>query len=381
MHPTPDFIPDGQILIVDDTPANIDVLDQILEEEGYKISVAATGEAALKLAPKIIPDLILLDIMMPGIDGFETCQQLKADPTTRDIPILFLTAKNEGADIARGFSLGAVDYITKPFLEEEVCARIRFHLQRRQLLRQLKESNHKLTEVNELKNKFLGMASHDLRSPITSIRGYARILLDQSKDLPEDARLEFLDAIHEISGHMLNLLSDLLNISMIESGKLELRIVSGSLKTVVEERTRIFKFIAEKKNISIHSELDAIPNFCFDANRIGQVVDNLLSNAIKFSPAGKEIRIFLKQNQDQAVFSVQDKGPGISQEDQEKLFQHFQKLEPRPTGDEPSHGLGLAIAKKMIEAHRGILNVESAPGKGATFSFEIPMSSKTSPDL
>jgi len=381
MHPTPDFIPDGQILIVDDTPANIDVLDQILEEEGYKISVAATGEAALKLAPKIIPDLILLDIMMPGIDGFETCQQLKADPTTRDIPILFLTAKNEGADIARGFSLGAVDYITKPFLEEEVCARIRFHLQRRQLLRQLKESNHKLTEVNELKNKFLGMASHDLRSPITSIRGYARILLDQSKDLPEDARLEFLDAIHEISGHMLNLLSDLLNISMIESGKLELRIVSGSLKTVVEERTRIFKFIAEKKNISIHSELDSISDFCFDANRIGQVVDNLLSNAIKFSPAGKEIRIFLKQNQDQAVFSVQDKGPGISQEDQEKLFQHFQKLEPRPTGDEPSHGLGLAIAKKMIEAHRGILNVESAPGKGATFSFEIPMSSKTSADL
>ena len=215
MHPTPDFIPDGQILIVDDTPANIDVLDQILEEEGYKISVAATGEAALKLAPKINPDLILLDIMMPGIDGFETCRQLKADSLTRDIPILFLTAKNEGAAIAKGFSLGAVDYITKPFLEEEVCARIRFHLQRRQLLRQLKESNQKLTEVNELKNKFLGMASHDLRSPITSIRGYARILLDQAKDLPEDARLDFLDSIHEISGHMLDLLSDLLNISKI----------------------------------------------------------------------------------------------------------------------------------------------------------------------
>ncbi len=381
MHPTPDFIPDGQILIVDDTPANIDVLDQILEEEGYKISVAPTGEAALKLAPKINPDLILLDIMMPGIDGFETCRQLKADSLTRDIPILFLTAKNEGADIAKGFSLGAVDYITKPFLEEEVCARIRFHLQRRQLLRQLKESNQKLTEVNELKNKFLGMASHDLRSPITSIRGYARILLDQAKDLPEDARLDFLDSIHEISGHMLDLLSDLLNISMIESGKLDLRFVSGSLKTVVEERSRIFKFIAEQKNITIHSELDEIPGFSFDANRIGQVVDNLLSNAIKFSPAGKEIHIFLKQNQDQAVFSVQDEGPGISEEDQEKLFQHFQKLDVRPTGNEPSHGLGLAIAKKMVEAHRGRLKVVSAPGEGAKFSFEIPMSSKASPNL
>ena len=381
MHPTPDFIPDGQILIVDDTPANIDVLDQILEEEGYKISVAPTGEAALKLAPKINPDLILLDIMMPGIDGFETCRQLKADSLTRDIPILFLTAKNEGADIAKGFSLGAVDYITKPFLEEEVCARIRFHLQRRQLLRQLKESNQKLTEVNELKNKFLGMASHDLRSPITSIRGYARILLDQAKDLPEDARLDFLDSIHEISGHMLDLLSDLLNISMIESGKLDLRFVSGSLKTVVEERSRIFKFIAEQKNITIHSELDEIPGFSFDANRIGQVVDNLLSNAIKFSPAGKDIHIFLKQNQDQAVFSVQDEGPGISEEDQGKLFQHFQKLDVRPTGNEPSHGLGLAIAKKMVEAHRGRLNVVSAPGQGANFSFEIPMSSMASPNL
>ncbi len=367
----------SRILIVDDTPANIDVLDQMLEAEGHQISVAASGEAALDLAPKIAPDLILLDIMMPGIDGFETCRRLTADPATKDIPVLFITAKSDAEDVVKGFSLGAVDYIAKPFREQEVLTRVRFHLQRKHLIEEMKDKNRKLTEVNDLKNKFLGMASHDLKNPITSIRGYARILLDQGGKLPEETRTEFLEAIHEISGHMLELLGDLLNISMIESGHLNLCLKNDSLAALVEERLRVHRFLAEKKNIVLHASLAKLPPFAFDASRIGQAIDNLLSNAIKFSPPDKNIHIALEDADGHAKFSVRDEGPGLSEEDQGKLFGPFQKLANRPTGDEPSHGLGLAITKKMVEAHHGRLSVESAPGAGSTFSFEIPMQSET----
>ena len=369
--------PASRILIVDDTPANIDVLDQMLEAEGHKISVAASGEAALKLAAKIVPDLILLDIMMPGIDGFETCRRLVADPATRDIPILFITAKSEAEDVVKGFTLGAVDYIAKPFREEEVLTRVRFHLQRKHLLQELRDKNQKLTEVNDLKNKFLGMASHDLKNPITSIRGYARILLDQGENLPADTRTEFLGAIHEITGNMLELLGDLLNISMIESGRLELRLKTGSLHDLIEKRLSVHRFLAEKKNIALDATLADLPPFAFDTNRIAQVIDNLLSNAIKFSPPGTRVHIALEAAGMCAEFSVRDEGPGLSSEDQGKLFGPFQKLASRPTGDEPSHGLGLAIAKKMVEAHCGRLGVESCPGQGSTFRFEIPMSLKS----
>jgi len=362
-----------KILIVDDTPANIDILDLFLEKEGYKISIAQSGESALDLADRIFPDLILLDVMMPGIDGFETCRHLKANEKTQHIPIIFITARNEPTDIVKGFSVGGVDYITKPFSQEEVCSRIHLHLKLKMLMADLEAKNKKLAELNDIKNKFLGMASHDLRNPISTIHGYSKILLDHGETLAEDDKKEFLQSIHKVSNDMLTLLGDLLNISAIESGKLDLRLKKNSLIKVVEERVRMYQVMAERKNIATHLDIEEIANFSFDANRISQVIDNLLSNAIKFSPPGKEIYIQLRQKNGRVKFSVRDQGPGISLEDQDKLFKHFQKLKARPTADESSHGLGLAIAKKMVAAHKGEITVQSQPGSGATFSFEIPL--------
>ncbi len=364
---------DQKILIVDDTPANIDVLDLFLEKEGYKISIAQSGESALDLAARISPDLILLDVMMPGIDGFETCLSLKSSEKTKDIPIIFITARNEPADIVKGFSVGGVDYITKPFSQEEVCARIYLHLKLKTLMADLEAKNKKLAELNDLKNKFLGMASHDLRNPISTIQGFSKIMLDHGDTLAEVDKREFLQSIHKVSNDMLTLLGDLLNISTIESGNLDLQIQPDSLVKLVEERVRMYQVMAERKNIATHLDIEEIADFSFDANRISQVIDNLLSNAIKFSPPGKDIYIWLGKNKGQAKFSVRDQGPGISPEDQDKLFKHFQKLKARPTADESSHGLGLAIAKKMVEAHEGKITVESHSGSGATFSFEIPL--------
>lgn len=373
MNQNPETPGDLKVLIVDDTPANIDVLDLFLEKEGYKISVAQSGESALDLASRISPDLILLDVMMPGIDGFETCLRLKANEKTNDIPIIFITARNEPTDIVKGFSVGGVDYITKPFSQEEVCARIHLHLKLKTLMAELEAKNSKLAQLNDLKNKFLGMASHDLRNPISTIQGFSKIMLDHGETLAEDAKKEFLQSIHKVSNDMLALLGDLLNISTIESGKLDLQLKPGSFQQLVEERVSMYQVIAERKNIATHLDIEEITNFSFDAHRISQVIDNLLSNAIKFSPAGKDIYIWLGQKNGQAKFSVRDQGPGISPEDQDKLFKHFQKLKARPTADESSHGLGLAIAKKMVEAHEGKITVQSTPGSGATFSFEIPL--------
>jgi len=364
---------DLKILIVDDTPANIDVLDLFLEKEGYKISIAQSGETALDLANRTPPDLILLDVMMPGIDGFETCRRLKSNDKTEGIPIIFITARNETADIVKGFSVGGVDYITKPFSKEEVCARIRLQLELKTLMADLEAKNQKLAELNDLKNKFIGMASHDLRNPIATIQGFSKILLDHEKTLAEDDKKEFLQSIYKVSNDMLALLGDLLNISTIESGKLDLHVKSGSLKQLVEERVRMYQVMADRKDIATHLDMEEVAKFSFDPNRLSQVIDNLLSNAIKFSPPGKDIYIWLGQKNGHAKFSVRDQGPGISPEDQDKLFQHFQKLKARPTADEPSHGLGLAIAKKMVEAHKGKITVESQSGSGATFSFIIPL--------
>jgi len=236
MTQNPEEPGDLKILIVDDTPANIDVLDLFLEKEGYKISVVQSGESALDLANRISPDLILLDVMMPGIDGFETCLRLKANEKTHDIPIIFITARNEPTDIVKGFSVGGVDYITKPFSQEEVCARIHLHLKLKTLMVDLETKNSKLAQLNDLKNKFLGMASHDLRNPISTIQGFSKIMLDHGETLKEEAKKEFLQSIHKVSNDMLTLLDNLLNISTIESGNLDLQLKPGSLKQLVEER-------------------------------------------------------------------------------------------------------------------------------------------------
>jgi signal transduction histidine kinase len=366
-----------KILVVDDTPTNIDVLLQTLEPEGCTLSVATNGEDALKLVPKIQPDLILLDIMMPGIDGFETCRRLKETSSARNIPVIFLTAKNQTEDIVKGFSMGGVDYITKPFRHQEVCARINKHLELHKLRNKLAEKNQSLLELVDAKNKLLGMASHDLRNPLTSIQGYSAFLLKKGNTLNEETRTDFTKNINTASGNMLTLVNDLLNLSVIESGQLSLNLNSGSLSNLIEERVHLYQHLAREKEIELKVTTQDTSELLFDEARIGQVLDNLLTNAIKFSPAGSVIDISSTTYNGCIRVSVKDEGPGIKNEESQKLFQPFEKLSSKATGGETGTGLGLAIAKKMIELHQGVLKVESSPGRGAKFSFELPINPST----
>ena len=217
------------------------------------------------------------------------------------------------------------------------------------------------------------MASHDLRNPLTSIQGYSKFLLSKGDQLKEGARKEFLEIIHSASGNMLALVNDLLNLSVIESGKLALNLKSSSISELIEERVRLYNYMAQGKNIKLFTSLEDMPECSFDPQRIGQVLDNLLTNAIKFTPPGSKIHIRLKRINKRVQVSVRDEGPGIKEEERDKLFLPFGKLSSKPTGGEGGTGLGLAIAKKMVDAHHGEMKVNSATGKGTEFSFEIPV--------
>jgi signal transduction histidine kinase len=234
-------------------------------------------------------------------------------------------------------------------------------------------STKKLVELNQQKNRFLGMAAHDLRNPLTSIRGLGDILLTEAVGPLNEEQREYLAIIHSAASGMLALVNDLLDISVIESGGLDLEKNPASLKSIVEERVRIHRSLAQEKRISMVCTLEEIgPQKC-DASKIAQVIDNLLSNAIKFSPLDSNIHIALRKEGALARFRVRDEGQGIPPADQAAIFGEFHKLRSKPTAGEKSTGLGLAIAKRIVEAHGGALNVQSQVGSGTVFDFTLPI--------
>ena len=348
-------------------------------ELDYTIVSALTGAEALEAAhADPPPDLILLDVMMPEMNGYEVCIRLKAAEDTKDIPVIFVTALDNTQNEARGFEVGAVDYISKPVVQEIVQARVRTHLALEDSLRQLKKNqniiesrNVQLDEMNQLKNKFIGIAAHDLRNPIVSIIGFTDILLSDYPLSPEDSR-RYLQIISAACTTMLDLISDMLDVSVIESGELVLNMGIGSLAKLVDERVQIFEPIATKKNIDMVNQSSDVGDSWFDPNRVGQILDNLISNAIKFSPTGKQITTTVEDVDDLVMVSITDQGPGISAEDQLRMFDYFQKLHNKPTDEKSGTGLGLAIVKKIVDVHHGTIVVDSEPGSGATFSFVLP---------
>jgi len=242
----------------------------------------------------------------------------------------------------------------------------------KQLIRDYAAAEKKLAELNQIKNRFLGMTAHDLRNPIASIRGFSELFLTESFGTLTPEQKEYMQMIYTTSDQMFSMVNDLLDITVIESGKLDLKRQKGNLISTVHERVRIIRPIAQKKNVEIHEQFADYGEIFFDPQRIAQVVDNLVGNAIKFSLPNKKIYISSVWQDNMAGICVKDEGPGLSQNDKTKLCGDFQTLSARPTGGEKSTGLGLAIVKKIIEAHGGILQVESIPGAGAAFSFFIP---------
>jgi len=376
-----------KILVVDDDSFVRAMLQEILESAGHAVHTAEDGTQALRIwnQSPADADLIISDMNMEPMNGLELIRNLRIHQA--EVPIIILTVNDEISTALEAIRTGATDYLLKDeniqdtilISVHRVMEKERLKKQNLQLMKdleqkngELEQSNRELLALNLQKNKFLGIAAHDLRGPIGGIMGLSEVLLEETLGKLSADQKQFVSMIRSVSKGMLDLLDDLLDVSVIESGKLEIQPVRDNLKTLLENRIAISHFAADKKQIRIHADIPQLPQFPFDAKRIAQVFDNYMSNAIKFSPLHSNIYVTMAEEGDMIRVSVRDEGPGISEQDRSKLFGEFQKLSARPTGGETSTGLGLAIVKKIIEAHGGKIAVQSKPGQGATFSFLIP---------
>jgi signal transduction histidine kinase len=366
-----------RILAVDDDRINLRIIGGILRHEGYEICEASSGEQALELYASFDPNLVLLDVMMPGIDGFTTCRTLKKTYGDKCAPVIFVTAKSEADDVVMGFDAGGVDYLTKPFRPKEVVARIRTHLSNQQLVEQQKHLVSQLSKANADKDRFLGMCAHDLRNPLSSIRGLAELMDEDAIGVLTPEQKEIVQTIHGASQSMLQLVNELLDVATIEGGQLKLDKTPTSVAEIVERSVHLSNMEAAKKNTRIEMvRANGNPFVDVDRNKIRQVVDNIISNAVKYSPKGSIVTVVIHADAKVAGFAVRDSGPGIPDSERHMLFKDYGRLSAKPTGGEKSTGLGLAICRKIVEAHNGTIGVENIPGRGAEFIVSLPLYTK-----
>lgn len=365
-----------KILLVDDDRLNLRILREMLVRQGYEMAEAYSAEDALEKYVQFQPDLVLFDVLLPGLNGFDACRELHRRHGMRTAPVIFITARQESEAIVEGFAAGGVDYIVKPFRRDEVVARLRTHLQMKLLLETQRRLVAQLSQANAAKNRFLGMAAHDLRNPLASIRGMTEFMLDGTLGPLSADQTELLGLIHQASQGMVNLVNDLLDVATIESGELKLERGPVCLAELMEKSVTLNALESSRKKTAIVMEpcTDRRP-LSLDAAKVRQVIDNLLSNAVKYSPPGSVVRVRLQTRSDGArVISVRDQGPGIPENERDKLFKDFGRLSVRPTGGEKSTGLGLAICRKIVEAHGGSIAAENLAAGGCEFKVVLPSS-------
>ena len=348
---------DVAVLVVDDSRTARHHLAAFLRTLRFQVFEADSGAAALQCLTEH-PDIkvIIADYNMPSMDGSELVSWIRREHRHDRLAIIGIS-DTEGSDrhalSTRFLKRGANDFVTKPFSREELTHKVHLHVEMLEQFAELREQSDRLRSLNQQKNRFLSIAAHDLRNPLSSVRGFSELLLGGGVAPINPDQEQLLALIHGLSNQMLELVNDLLDISVIESGQVTVTPAPGSLGHVLEERIRITELAAARKQITIEASAQPVPQFPFDANRIAQVIDNLLTNAVKFSPPGSAVqaRLDTDTTSREARVSVTDHGPGLTPEDQTRLFGEFQKLSAQPTAGEKSTGLGLSIAKKIVEAH------------------------------
>jgi len=371
MTQTPVYPNAANILIVDDTPANLQVLTGMLKERGHRVRPVPSGRLALQVAANEPPDLILLDIMMPKMDGYEVCTRLKSDPKLKDIPVLFISGLSETVDKVKAFGVGGVDYITKPFQIAEVHARVDAHLRLQRQSRELAEHLARLQELERLRDSLVHMIVHDMRSPLTSLRGILEILQPdlQATMTAEDA--EAYQMAVDASVKLADMVSSVLDVSRLEAGQMPIKPKVCDLRDVVTAALRGLAGITRQRHVVWAAPAAPVLAYC-DAEVTGRIVANLVANAIKFTPADGTITLTAAAADGRVRLTVTDTGPGIPPQYREKIFDKFGQVAMRHTDTKCSTGLGLAFCKLAVEAQGGGIGVDSEEGKGSAFWFELP---------
>lgn len=358
----------GDILIVDDTPDNLRLLSAMLNRHQLSVRKALTGQWAITAAQAALPDLILLDIKMPEMSGYEVCQRLKADPATREVPVIFISALNDALDKVKAFAAGGADYITKPFQEAEVLARIAHQLQLRRLQRQLIEQNQELARSNRELEQFASVVSHDLQQPLQSVLGYAKLIGMVYPTIQQSPAQPYLENIVAASDRMQQMICDWLTYAQVGQAQPELAPIDSN-QLLQQVRLNLKAALTEANAELIYGNL---PGVMGSAGQLAQLFQNLIGNALKFTPPGTvpQITVTAEAESGGWRFGVQDNGIGIAPEHLGKIFEAFHRLHDAQTY--AGSGIGLATCQKIVERHGGRIWVESRLGQGSTFYFTLP---------
>lgn len=365
-----------KILIVDDVMSNVLLLKVLLTNEKFAIATASNGRQALEQVDATNPDLVLLDVMMPDMSGFEVAQKLKSNPKTADIPIIFLTALNSTADIVKGFQVGANDFISKPFNKEELIIRVNHQISlvaaKRMILRQTEELRHTIAG----RDKLYSVIAHDLRSPMGSIKMVLNMLiLNLPTEKIGDEMHELLTMANQTTEDVFSLLDNLLKWTKSQIGKLDVVYQDVDLVEVMEGVAQIFNMVANLKKINIHIVKPDRMIVHGDVDMMKTIIRNLLSNAIKFSEENSDVWVKMEEADGKAVVSVQDHGCGISEEGQKKLLHTDTHFSTFGTNNEEGSGLGLLLCQDFVVKNGGKLWFTSKEGEGSTFYFSLPLES------
>lgn len=364
-----------KILIVDDVMSNVLLLKVLLTNEKFQIATASNGRQAIDQVEKEKPDLVLLDVMMPDMSGFEVSQQLKANPETSEIPIIFLTALNSTADIVKGFQVGGNDFISKPFNKEELIIRVTHQISLIAAKRIIVAQTEELRKTITGRDKLYSVIAHDLRSPMGSIKMVLNMLI---LNLPSESigeeMYELLTMANQTTEDVFSLLDNLLKWTKSQIGKLKVVYQEFNMVEVVESVSEIFTMVAGLKNIKIVQDMPVVPVVVrADIDMLKTVIRNLISNAIKFSNEGSEVLVSLTEEDGMAIVSVKDSGCGIDEENQKKLLHTDTHFSTFGTNNEEGSGLGLLLCQDFIVKNGGKLWFTSKKGEGSTFSFSVPL--------
>jgi len=354
----------ARILVVDDQPANVQIVGAVLGNLGHEIIPAEDGPTALKRVKLRPPDLILLDLLMPGMDGCQVCAELKADPDSQNIPVIFLSAADDKDLIVRALDSGGVDYITKPFNQAELISRVRTQLN-------LKVARDQLRQFAEDKDELLGILAHDLKNNLGGINVSAALLSRQIGRYNDDRLSQLASNIQRSSSQSLAFVREFLANSAADHG-FTFTPAPVNLAEAAAAAARQHEEAAQLKNIAIQTDFPTGPLMAMaDNSALVQVLDNLVSNALKFSPPGKQVFVSVRALNHHAECTVRDEGPGFNADDKARMFRRYGRLSAKPTGGEPSTGLGLSIVRKLVLGMGGELHCETAAGHGTTFSVRL----------
>jgi signal transduction histidine kinase len=361
----------GTVLVVDDEFKNRELLHDLLESEGHTVVEAEDGAQALAKVASEAPDAILLDVMMPELDGLEVCRRLKADSATAPIPVLLVTALTEREDRLSGIDAGANDFITKPIDPKEVALRTRNAVRAKKLYDQVRESYHRLKELEDLRDNLTHMIIHDLRSPLTGIMGFMQLLQLESGGTLGETGDEYLTKSLASCSILLEMISSLLDVSRLENGEMPLDRRPCDLRDVARDAVKDVGASAQSVNLIVELPPEEVVADC-DPDVTKRVIVNLLSNAIRFTSEDKDVSLQVGLDGDCPIVSVIDSGSGMPPEYRDMIFEKFGQVRARDQNAKYSTGLGLTFCKLAVEAQGGTLGLESVEGQGSTFWFRLP---------